>query len=114
MFQKGNKITRKGIKNDEKLMSVKKLLEDAFIRRRSDAIAHIDAMMQDRNEFKYLLSLKASVEPRPVAPTLVINNEGDKHTHITSVQLNQMSDHELIDFLTGRKHGLTPQPAWSS
>ena len=68
-FAKGNPGRLKGSKNDPVLMSVKVLLEDAFLRNRSAALKHIDDMMASKDGFKFLLSLKASVEPKQLQHT---------------------------------------------
>lgn len=41
----------------------------------------------------------------------IVLNTGDNYLHITKVDVSSMSDGELIDFLTGRKNGLTAKPA---
>lgn len=72
MFKKGQsgniKGRGKGVLNNPDVMSIKTLLEDAFLRNRSAAIARVDKMFQgeDNADFKFLLSLKASLEPRQI------------------------------------------------
>jgi hypothetical protein len=68
MFKKGNPGRPKGIKNSESTSSLKKLLHDAFIRNQSAAVAKIDKMFQgeDMTDFKFMLQLKASFEPKEV------------------------------------------------
>lgn len=67
-FKAGNLGRLKGTKNNPAIMEVKKLLENAFVRNQSAAIAKIDAMFQskDNTDFKFLLSLKATLEPKKI------------------------------------------------
>lgn len=58
------------------------------------------ALLED---FKWLLQLKASFEPRD--PVVVVNSTQEEHTHITTVNLNNMKEPELIDTLLGRVNG---------
>ncbi len=83
-FAKGNKLagSRKGIKNNPDLMSVKKLLEDAFIRHQSGAMKMLDDMFKNKDDFKFLLSLKASLEPKQVNANL---NANFKFEHLLEV-----------------------------
>lgn len=73
MFKKGQsgnpKGKAKGVLNDPRVASLKTLLENAFIRNQSVAIAKIDKMFQgeDMADFKFMLTLKASIEPRQIA-----------------------------------------------
>lgn len=73
-FVKGHKLAKgriKGSKNNPELASMKKLLEDAFLRNQSAAIAKIDQMFQgdDLVNFKWVCELKASMEPKNVQHT---------------------------------------------
>lgn len=111
MFTKSNPGTGrvKGSKNSTPTHCLKKLLEDAFIRNQSAALAKIDKMFQgdDMSDFKFMLTLKASIEPKQ---PFVINNV-ENHTHLTHVEFKSKSDSEIIEFLTGRTNGLTHKPA---
>lgn len=71
-FVKGHKRIggrAKGVLNNPDVASIKVLLEDAFVRNYSAAYKKIDNMFQseDNTDFKFLLSLKASLEPRQIA-----------------------------------------------
>lgn len=66
--QSGNPAgKKKGTLNDQGVMAIKKLLEDAFLRNRTAAIQKIDNMFQgpDNEDFKFLMKLKAEFEPKP-------------------------------------------------
>ncbi len=81
-FKKGQGGRPKGVKNNPDLASIKFLLEEAFIRRRSGAMKMIDDMFQNKEDFKFLLSLKASLEPKQVNANL---NANFKFEHLLEV-----------------------------
>lgn len=66
MFKKGEGGRQKGVKNNLSTSSLRTLLENAFLRNQSAAIAKIDQIFQqaDLNDFKWLCSVKASLEPK--------------------------------------------------
>lgn len=66
MFKKGNSGRPVGSKNKSELVTLRALLENAFIRNRSAAVAKIDQMFQgaDLTDFKWLCTIKASLEPK--------------------------------------------------
>lgn len=77
-FVKGHKLGKgriKGSKNNPDIASLKVLLEDAFLRNRSAAIAKIDAMFQKASlkDFKWLCELKASIEPKQLRADVNVN-----------------------------------------
>lgn len=82
MFVKGNPGRPKGIKNSPEAATLRCLLEDAFLRNRSAAIAKIDSMFQDADlkDFKWLCELKASIEPK----NLIHSGEALKNTVIVN------------------------------
>lgn len=93
MFAKGNPGRPTGSKNDPKIMAIKGLLEDAFLRNRSAALAKIDAMFQDKTsneDFKFLLKLKTEFEPKPKQ---AIEHSGSiEGTQINIVTLSNSKD----------------------
>lgn len=54
-------------------------------------------------EFKWLMQLKANFEPKD--PQVVINNDNSKHTHYTTIQVDNLKGEELMDLLMGRNNG---------
>ena len=67
IYQKGHKRIAgsgraKGTPN--KATSLKHLLEDSLIKNKSKAIKLLDKMYNNKSDFKWLMSLKASLEPR--------------------------------------------------
>lgn len=111
MFQKGNPGRPKGSKNDPGHGSLKVLLNDAFVRNRSAAIAKIDSMFTqaDLADFKWLCNVKASLEPREL-PAVVDNSV---HHHYTTIQVESLDANGLMDLLMQRNNERlnTQQPA---
>lgn len=102
MFKKGNPGRPKGSKNSLETASLKTLLQNAFIRNQSAAIAKIDSMFTsaDLTDFKWLCGIKASLEPKEPYQPIIIDQS--VHEHKTYVKFDAMKEPDLIDFILGR------------
>lgn len=96
MFKKGQsgniKGKPRGIKNDPQIMAIRTLLEDAFLRNRTLALKTIDDMFKNREDFKFLLSLKATFEPKP--KQLLEHSGNIEGTQITVTAISTNTKHE--------------------
>lgn len=92
-FKKGAPGRPKGCKNNPDTASLRLLLENAFIRNQSAAIAKIDQIFQgkDMTEFKWMCQVKASLEPRQVEMEHSGTIEGTK-INITMVKAIERSE----------------------
>lgn len=74
-FKKGKKRPKnagrkKGTPN--KTTSLKQLLQDSLDRNREKAIKRLDDMYNNSRDFKFIITLKASLEPKTIDPESVI------------------------------------------